>query len=80
MRSGTFDTPSIAGFAAAATEAAETRASARGDVGALRDELIAGVLEQVPDARLNGDPRLDAVHGCLATRTCRSRAAKVTRC
>ncbi len=62
VRSGTLDTPSIAGFAAAATEALDTRATREATVAVLRDDLIAGVLEQVPDARLNGDPRLDDVH------------------
>ncbi len=62
VRSGTLDTPSIAGFAAAATEALDTRAAREESVAVLRDDLIAGVLEQVPDARLNGDPRLDDVH------------------
>ena len=62
VRSGTLDTPSIAGFAAAATEALDTRETRTASVAALRDELVAGVLAEVPDARLNGDPRLDAVH------------------
>ncbi len=62
VRSGTLDTPSIAGFAAAATEAIDTRAPREATIAALRDELIAGVIEQVPDARLNGDPRLDEAH------------------
>ncbi|HEX5016085.1 MAG TPA: cysteine desulfurase family protein, partial [Actinomycetes bacterium] len=59
VRSGTLDTPAIAGFAAAAVEATEDVAVRSAAVGALRDELIAGVIEAVPDARLNGDPRLD---------------------
>jgi cysteine desulfurase len=59
VRSGTLDTPAIAGFAAAATETAEDRRTRSATVGGLRDELIAGVIEAVPDARLNGDPRLD---------------------
>jgi cysteine desulfurase len=62
VRSGTLDTPSIAGFAAAATEALDTRETRTTSVAALRDELVAGVLAEVPDARLNGDPRLDPVH------------------
>jgi len=62
VRSGTLDTPSIVGFAAAVTEAIDTRAPREATVAALRDELIAGVVEQVPDARLNGDPRLDEAH------------------
>jgi cysteine desulfurase len=31
-------------------------------VAALRDELIAGVIDAVPDARLNGDPRMTPGH------------------
>jgi cysteine desulfurase len=62
VRSGTLDTPSIAGFAAAATEALDTRETRTASIAALRDELVAGVLAEVPDARLNGDPRLDAAH------------------
>ena len=60
IRSGTLDAPAIAGFAAAAQETSDDRVARTAEVGALRDELIAGVIEAVPDARLNGDPRLDA--------------------
>ncbi|MFL6286960.1 MAG: cysteine desulfurase family protein [Actinomycetes bacterium] len=60
IRSGTLDAPAIAGFAAAAQETSDDRAARTTEIGALRDELIAGVIEAVPDARLNGDPRLDA--------------------
>jgi cysteine desulfurase len=60
IRSGTLDAPAIAGFAAAASEASEGRVARSAAIGALRDELVAGVIEAVPDARLNGDPRLDA--------------------
>jgi cysteine desulfurase len=59
VRSGTLDTTAIAGFAAATIETAEDRLAHCTAIGALRDELIAGVIEAVPDARLNGDPRLD---------------------
>jgi cysteine desulfurase len=59
VRSGTLDTPSIAGFAAAAAESTDHRVERAAAVGALRDELIAGVVEAVPDAQVNGDPRLD---------------------
>lgn len=60
VRSGTLDTPSIAGFAAAATESIDNRAVREASIAALRDALIVGVLQEVPDARLNGDPRLDS--------------------
>ena len=59
VRSGTYDTPAIAGFAAAVTEFTEHRTEWVDRVSRLRDELIAGVIEAVPDAHLNGDPRLD---------------------
>jgi cysteine desulfurase len=62
VRSGTLDAPSIAGFSAAAAEAIDTRTSREAAIATLRDALIAGVIEQVPDARLNGDPRLDEAH------------------
>lgn len=51
VRSGTVDAVGIAGFAAAL-------AAPRVDVRPLRDDLIAGVLDRVPDAVLNGDPVL----------------------
>jgi cysteine desulfurase len=62
VRSGTLDTPSIAGFAAATAEALDTRVERTAAVAALRDDLISRVIAEVPDARLNGDPRLDAAH------------------
>jgi len=54
-RSGTLDVPAIAAFALAGTLAAERRADFTRAVGALRDELVRGVLAAVPDAVLNGD-------------------------
>ncbi|MBY8881617.1 cysteine desulfurase family protein [Actinacidiphila acidipaludis] len=54
-RSGTLDVPAIAAFAVAGTLAAERRADFVREVGALRDELVRGVLAAVPDAVLNGD-------------------------
>jgi cysteine desulfurase len=62
VRSGTLDTPAIAGFAAAVVEATDDRVARRNTVAALRDELVAGVIRAVPDAHLNGDPRLDGEH------------------
>ena len=59
VRSGTLDTPAIAGFAAAAAETADDRVERSATIGELRDELVAGVRAVVPDARLNGDARLD---------------------
>jgi cysteine desulfurase len=58
-RSGTLDVPAIAAFATAAALSAERRAEFVREVGALRDELIAGVQAAVPEAVLNGDPAPD---------------------
>ena len=62
VRSGTLDTPAIAGFAAAASASREDRAARVPAVLALRDELVAGVMAAVPDAVLNGDDRNDVAH------------------
>ncbi|SFC38941.1 cysteine desulfurase [Nocardioides terrae] len=56
IRSGTIDAPAIAGFAAAVELAVKEQASYAAQVGALRDELVRGVLSVVPDAFLNGPP------------------------
>ncbi|MBE4719450.1 cysteine desulfurase family protein [Pseudarthrobacter sp. AB1] len=56
VRSGTLDTASIAAFAAAAETAAAQLAAESARIAALRDRLIDGVLEQVPDAVLRGAP------------------------
>ncbi|GHC49170.1 cysteine desulfurase family protein [Streptomyces cinnamoneus] len=56
VRSGTLDVPAIAAFAVAGTLAAERRPDFAREVGALRDELIAGVRAAVPEAVLGGDP------------------------
>lgn len=55
-RSGTLDVPAIAAFATAATLAVERREQFAREVGALRDELVRGVLATVPEAILNGPP------------------------
>jgi cysteine desulfurase len=57
VRSGTLDAPAAAGFAAAATVAVEGRERRARHLAALRDELVRGVLDEVPGAILNGDPR-----------------------
>jgi cysteine desulfurase len=59
VRSGTLDTPSIAGFAVAVHESDEQRDEHAARVAELRNALVEGVLATVPDARLNGDPRRD---------------------
>ena len=55
-RSGTMDTPAIAGFAAAATAATREMEHEAARLADLRDALIEGVLAAVPDALLSGDP------------------------
>ena len=57
VRSGTLDAPAVAGFATAVTVAVEERERRARHLAALRDELVRGVLDAVPDAILNGDPR-----------------------
>jgi cysteine desulfurase len=58
VRSGTLDTPAIAGLAAAAALTASPAAPRPGwaQVAALRDSLVRAVRDVVPDAVLNGDP------------------------
>jgi cysteine desulfurase len=56
IRSGTIDTPAIAGLAAAVELSVKHQAEHATRVSRLRDELIAGVRHVVPDAILNGDP------------------------
>jgi cysteine desulfurase len=56
VRSGTLDTASIAAFAAAAEAATERLAEESGRIAALRDKLIDGILERVPEAVLRGAP------------------------
>ncbi len=56
VRSGTFDAPNIAAFAAAVHHAVAHQAQHAAELTALRDELIRRVRDVVPDAVLNGDP------------------------
>ncbi|MBC6464415.1 cysteine desulfurase [Actinomadura alba] len=58
VRSGTLDTPAIAGFAAAVQVAAAGRAAGAARLTALRDTLVERVRAAVPDAVLNGHPTL----------------------
>jgi cysteine desulfurase len=58
VRSGTLDSPAIAGFAAAAVVAARDVEARSAAVARLRDDLLTRLLEQVPEAIVNGDPRL----------------------
>jgi cysteine desulfurase len=54
IRSGTLDTPAIAGFAAAVELAVKQQAEHAAWVSALRDDLVRRVIEAVPDAHLHG--------------------------
>ena len=54
IRSGTLDTPAIAGFAAAVELAVKHQAEESTRVGALRDDLVRRVIDVVPDAHLHG--------------------------
>ena len=56
IRSGTIDTPAIAGFAAAVELAVKRQPEHAARVAGLRDDLVRRIQEQVPDAHLNGDP------------------------
>jgi cysteine sulfinate desulfinase/cysteine desulfurase-like protein len=56
VRSGTLDTPAIAGFAAAVQASAARRDAEARRLTELRDLLIDAVRAAVPDAVLNGDP------------------------
>jgi cysteine desulfurase len=54
VRSGTLDVPGVAGFAAACRVAVEEQPARALRMAGLRDELLAGVRERVPDVVLNG--------------------------
>jgi cysteine desulfurase len=56
IRSGTIDTPAIAGFATAVALAVKRQAEHAERVCALRNDLVRRVTEVVPDAGVNGDP------------------------
>jgi cysteine desulfurase len=62
IRSGTIDTPAIAGFATAIEIAVRNRAEHAARVAALRDALVTRIQQVVPDARVNGDPDADHAH------------------
>ena len=55
VRSGTIDAPGVAGFAAAVELSVKRQPEHADRVGALRDQLLRRVREQVPDAVVNGD-------------------------
>ena len=54
IRSGTIDTPAIAGFATAVELSVKHQADHATRVSALRDDLVRRVIEAVPDAHLHG--------------------------
>ena len=56
IRSGTIDTPAIAGLAAAIEVSVKHQAEHASKVAALRDDLEARIRAVVPDARFSGDP------------------------
>jgi len=56
IRSGTIDSPAIAGFAAAVELAVARQPQHAARLASLRDALVRRVQEVVPDAHLNGDP------------------------
>jgi cysteine desulfurase len=62
VRSGTLDTPSIVGLAAAAEVAAKCQPERAERLAGLRDDLVRRLLAEVPDAVLGGDPDLSREH------------------
>lgn len=54
IRSGTIDTPAIAGFAAAVELAVKHQAEHATRVAALRDDLVRRIVDVIPDAHLHG--------------------------
>lgn len=58
VRSGTLDTPGVAGLAVAAEIAVATSAERGRRLADLRDDLVRRLREVIPDAVLNGDPDL----------------------
>jgi len=56
VRSGTLDTPAVAGLAVAATLAVERQPALHARLSGLRDDLVRRVCAALPDAVLNGPP------------------------
>jgi cysteine desulfurase len=63
VRSGTLDVAAIVGLAVAAASAVRTREDRAARLTELRDRLVAGVVERVPDAQLNGAALDDELAG-----------------
>jgi cysteine desulfurase len=55
-RGGTYNVPGIVGLGAAAERAMRTAAEEMERIRSLRDRLVAGIMERVPDAILTGHP------------------------
>jgi cysteine desulfurase len=63
VRSGTLDVAAIVGLQVAATTAVATREERAARLAELRDRLVAGVVERVPEAQLNGAALDDVLIG-----------------
>jgi cysteine desulfurase len=63
VRSGTLDTPAVAGLAVAAALAVERQPAHHARLSALRDDLVRRVREAVPGAVLNGPEGADRLPG-----------------
>jgi cysteine desulfurase len=63
VRSGTLDVAAIVGLAVATVAAVRSREERAGRLAQLRDRLVDGVVEQVPDVQLNGATLDDRLNG-----------------
>jgi cysteine desulfurase len=63
VRSGTLDVAAIVGLAVATGTAVATREERAARLTGLRDRLVAGITERVPDAQLNGPALTDRLDG-----------------
>ncbi|MPZ63999.1 MAG: aminotransferase class V-fold PLP-dependent enzyme [Pseudonocardiaceae bacterium] len=63
VRSGTLDVPAIVGLATAVRHAVDVQPQTASRLADLRDGLVRGLLERLPDAALNGDPGRDEIDG-----------------
>lgn len=64
LRAGTENVAGIAGFGKAAEINAERMKEQVQNIRRLRDELTAGILEKIPEVRLNGDPKNRLPNNC----------------
>ncbi|MDV6013526.1 cysteine desulfurase family protein [Haloechinothrix sp. LS1_15] len=63
VRSGTLDVPAVTALAAAVRSGVDGREEHARTVSELRDQLVSGIREEVPDAALNGAPLEEASAG-----------------